>query len=232
MGADMAAWIQASMAPGGSPRSGGFKRADANHRVKSSRAFSNALITEVTVPKLDGASKEALYFDIGFEAEQVVLGKASGETIGAILGVKPKAGRVCDFRIEIGSLPCARVAAVDAFTWKCAVASGGRVGRRPVRRTDSATVPDLRLSIAAADYMAWADAATKWFVDGQAMEGDEMAGRIVFLAANLRDELGSIELSNVGFRRFVHPVAEAGGTQAERFSVELYVEAMAFKLKG
>ncbi|MEW6736348.1 MAG: hypothetical protein AB1489_33965 [Acidobacteriota bacterium] len=39
---------------------------------KTSRsAFVDALITEVTVPKLDGSSKDAAYFDLEWEAETV-----------------------------------------------------------------------------------------------------------------------------------------------------------------
>jgi hypothetical protein len=230
MGKAMADWIRAAFDKGATPMNGTFKAADFNQRVTATRSFTNALITEVTVPRLDGASKEPLLFDIGFEAERVELGKGGGETIGSILGLKPKLALASNFRIEIGKLPCERVVAVDAFTWKCAVVTSGT--RRITRRMAAATVPDLKLSIAAADYPAWAEAATKWFIQGESLEAQEMAGRIVFLAANLRDELGSIELSNVGFKRFDHPEAEAGTAQVARFNVELYVEAMSFNIKG
>ena len=230
MGQAMADWIRAAFDKGATPMNGIFKAADFNQRVTSTRGFTNALITEVTVPRLDAASKEPLLFDVAFEAERVELGKGGGETIGAILGLKPKLALASNFRIEIGKLPCARVVAVDTFTWKCAVVTSGT--RRITRRTTAASVPDLRLSIAAADYPAWAEAATKWFIQGESLEAQEMPGRIVFLAANLRDELGAIELSNVGFKRFDHPEAETGTGQLARFDVELYVEAMSFNIKG
>ena len=93
------------------------------------------------------------------------------------------------------------------------------------------TVPDLRLTISSADYDAWAEAAKKWFIDGEHLEGNETAGRITFLGPNLVDELGSIDLVNVGFTKFERPAAVANSEQIERFAVELYVEKMLLNIK-
>src|SRR5262249_51490526 len=92
------------------------------------------------------------------------------------------------------------------------------------------TVPDLKIAISMADYQAWADAAKKWFVDGEHLEGNEMTGRIVFLNPNMKDEIGEIELQNVGFKKFSKDDLEANSEKIARFNVELYVEKMLFKL--
>ena len=91
-------------------------------------------------------------------------------------------------------------------------------------------MPDLKLAISYADHDAWAQAAPKkWFVDGHHLEADEMTGRIVFLGPNMKDELGEIELKNVGFKKFSDDDAEANSEKIKRFNVELYVEKMTFK---
>ena len=183
------------------------------------------------MPKLDGSSKDPAYFDLEFEAEQVGWSPGGGEDIRGKVGPEPKAWLCSNFRVEMGGLPCSRVASVDAFTWKCAVASDqlGTV-REPTRHPAKVTVPDIKLSIGMADYQAWADSARKWFVDGQHLEEHEMQGRITFLAPNMKNEIGGIDLINCGFKKFSQDDFEANSEKIARFNVELYVEKMAFTL--
>jgi len=232
MGKGMYDWIKAAFDKGYITKNGTFTSADFNYKAQSSLTFSRALITEVTVPKLDGSSKDAAYFDIGFEAEEVRWAKGGGEDIRGKIGPKQKAWLCSNFRVEIGGLPCERVATVDSFTWKCAVATD-MVGilvensKHPAK----VTVPDIKLSISYADHQAWADAAKKWFIDGERREEHEMTGRIVFLGPNMKDELGEITLENVGFKKFSDEDAEANSEKIKRFNVELYVEKMTFGIK-
>jgi hypothetical protein len=46
----------------------------------------------------------------------------------------------------------------------------------------------------------------------------------------MSDELGEVELQNVGFKKFSDEDREANSEKISRFSVELYVEKMKFKL--
>jgi hypothetical protein len=199
----------------------------------SVQEFKDALITSVTVPKMDGSSKDAAYFDIEFDAEQVRWSKGTGDDIRGKIGPKQKAWLCSNFMFEMGGLPCNRVSSIDSFTWKCAVAAD-QIGihREPTKHPAKVTVPDLKLSISMADYQAWADAAKKWFVDGHHLEENEMNGRIVFLNPNMdpKDSIGEIELLNCGFKKFSKDDMEANSEKIARFNVELYVEKMVFKL--
>ncbi len=231
MGKGMYDWIQAAFDKGYLTKNGAFTSADFNYKAMSRLDFMNALITSVTVPKLDGASKDAAYFDVEFEPEQVRWTKGGGEDIRGKIGPKQKAWLCSNFRVEIGGLPCSRVATVDSFTWKCSV-SADQIGifREPTKHPAKVTVPEIKLTISHADHDAWAQAAKKWFVDGHHLESDEMHGRIVFLDPNMSDELGEVELQNVGFKKFSDEDAEANSEKIKRFSVELYVEKMKFKI--
>jgi hypothetical protein len=231
MGKGMYDWIKLSFDKSYEAKSGSFTSGDFNYKAQSRLDFMNALITSVTVPKLDGSSKDAAYFDIEFDPEQVRWSKGGGEDIRAQSGAKQKAWLCSNFRVEIGDLPCSRVASVDSFTWKCSVAPD-QVGifREPTKHPAKVTVPDLKLSISQADHQAWADAAKKWFVDGYHLESNEMNGRIVFLDPNMKDELGEITLLNVGFKKFSKDDFEANSEKIARFSTELYVEKMEFKI--
>jgi hypothetical protein len=81
-----------------------------------------------------------------------------------------------------------------------------------------------------ADYQPWAEAAKKWFVDGFHEEKDEMTGRIVFLGPDMKTEIGSIDLLNLGFKKFSPNDMEANGEKLARFDVEFYCEAMKFNI--
>ena len=231
MGKGMYEWIKASFDKGYVTKNGTFTAADFDYKAQSSLTFFNALITGVTVPKLSGDSKDAAYFDVEFEAEQVRWAKGGGEVIKGKIGPKQKSWLCSNFRVEIGNLPCNRVASVDSFTWKCAVAAD-MVGifRENTKHPAKVTVPDIKLAISYADHQAWADAARKWFVDGQHLEADEMSGRIVFLGPDMKAELGSIDLMNLGFKKFSDDDAEANSEKIKRFNVELYCEGMKFNI--
>ena len=233
MGKGMYDWIQAAFDKGYMTKNGAFTSADFNYKAMSRLDFMNALITSVTVPKLDGSSKDAAYFDVEFEAEQVRWSKGDQSDIRGKIGPKQKAWLCSNFRVEIGSLPCSRVATVDSFTWKCSV-SADQIGifREPTKHPAKVTVPEIKLSISHADHDAWAQAAKKWFVDGHHLESDEMTGRIVFLDPNMTDELGEVELQNVGFKKFSDEDSEANSEKIKRFNVELYVEKMKFKINS
>jgi hypothetical protein len=231
MGKGMYDWIKQSFDKTYASRNGSFVSGDFNYKAQSRLDFQNALITSVTVPKLDGSSKDSAYFDIEFDPEQVRWAKGGNEDIRSKVGPIQKAWLCSNFRVEIGDLPTNRVASVDSFTWKCSVAPD-QVGihREPTKHPAKVTVPDIKLSISQADHQAWADAAKAWFVDGQHLEGNEMTGRIVFLDPNMKDELGEITLLNVGFKKFSKDDFEANSEKIARFSVELYVEKMEFKI--
>jgi len=231
MGNGMYQWIKASFDKGYQHKNGTLLSADFNYKAQSELTFMNALITGVTVPKLDGGSKDAGYFDVEFDAEQVRWAKGSGADLTAKFGVKQKAWLCSNFKIEIGSLPCQRVATVDSFTWKCAVAPD-QIGtfREPTKHPAKVTVPDLKLGISMGDHDAWSQAARKWFVDGNHLDSDEMNGRIVFMDPSLKNEIGEITLEHIGFKKHNHEDHEANSEKIARFAVELYVEKMTFKL--
>lgn len=231
MGKTMYDWIKAAFDKGYITKNGSFTSADFNYKAQSQLTFMGALITGVTVPKLDGSSKDAAYFDVEFECEQVRWAKGGGEDIRGKVGPTQKMWLCSNFKVEIGGLPCQRVATVDSFTWKCAVAADMLgVFRENTKHPAKVTVPDIKLGISYADHDAWSQAAKKWFVDGHCTEADEMTGRIVFLDPTMKEEIGEIELHNVGFKKFSDDDAEANSEKIKRFNVELYVEKMVFKI--
>lgn len=231
MGRSMYDWMKAAFDKGYITKNGTFTSADFNYKAQSQLTFLNALITEITVPKLDGASKDAAYFDIGFEAEQVRWAKGDNSDIRGKIGPKQKQWLCSNFKFELGGLPCTRVSSIDSFTWKCAVAAD-MVGAfvENTKHPAKVTVPDLKVTFSGADAKAWDDFAFSWFVGGKRTEADELSGRIVFLGPDMKKELGEITLLNVGLKKYSDEDHEANSEKLRRKVAELYVEKMEFKL--
>lgn len=233
MGQGMAKWIQQSFDKAYVPKNGTVTVANFDFKAESQMTFQSALITSVGFGKLSGDSKEPIYLDIEFQPEQVRWAKGDQKVITGKYGIKPKAWLASNFIFEMGSLPCQRVASIDAFTWKCAC-SPDQVGvtREPTYHPAKVTVPDIKVSISMADYDPWAQAAKKWFVDGHHLGGDEMQGSITLLgpAMDPGKPVGKIDLINCGFKKFSKQAFESGKEGIARFDVEFYVEALKFTL--
>jgi hypothetical protein len=218
MGKPMADWLSKSLAQPSTPISGSFVIADFNYKAQQEISFLNAALTSLTIPALDGASKESGALIAGFEAEQVRVAAGSGNDIRG-KATKAKAWLCSNYRVEIGSLPCSRVSRVESFSWTSAVAQDDTgIFREPTKHPAKVTIPDLKLTISAADYPAWLTAARAWFIDGKHLAGDEMAGRIVLLGPDMKAELAVISFTNLGFRRF-QTIAGGGGDTVARFAV-------------
>lgn len=231
MGKGMYEWIKMSFDKTFQPRSGSFTSADFDYRAQSTCTFYDALITAVTIPKMDGGSKEAAYFDIQFDSERVEWAKAGGESIKAKFGVKQKTWLCCNFRLEIDDMPCERVGSVESFTWKCSVVRD-QIGttRWSTIHPAKVTTPNLKFAVSYDDHDKWAKWAHDWFVLGNCADGHEKNGRLVFLNPAMDKELGHIEFDHLGLVKLEDTEATANDEKVKRFNVELYCEQMKFVL--
>jgi hypothetical protein len=231
MGKAMYKWIQASFDKGQFPQDGAVVSADNNGKAATHLDFYGAIVTSVAFPKLDGSSKDSIYLDVEFDPEEVQWKPAGGEDINATGGAKHKAWLCSNFRFDIKDLPCDKVASVDAMTWKCSVTSD-QVGifRTHTKHAGKVTVPDVKISLSMADFDRWADHAKKWFLVGEHLEGNEMEGAITLYKPDMKESVGSIDLKNLGFKKFSKQTFEANSEKIARFDVEFYCEGMKLNL--
>jgi hypothetical protein len=232
MGAELYKWIKAAFDKQFIYKDGTLSIGDFNHKSTARKSFFRALITEVTIPKLDGGDKNPAYFTVGFQPETVRMEPGDNNDIRAPIGPAQKAWLCSNFRVEIGSLPCNRVSSVDSFTLKCSTAFDDiGIFRESTLHPAAVAVPDIKVTWSYADHDELEKHAKKWFVDGNHLEGDEMTGRIVFLGPNMKDELGEIVMENMGWKSFKDDDAEGGSDKIKRCTGEFYVERMRFNIK-
>ncbi|HET9069737.1 MAG TPA: hypothetical protein VFN28_13915 [Amaricoccus sp.] len=206
MGEGMRGWIAETLDRGTATRAGRVAVGPPGGAPGFSAAFSGARLTAVSFPALDRASKEPALVSVEFAARQVRWGEGGAAVEPP---AKAKEWLRSSFRLEVGSLPCDRVVRIDAFTWTCA--ADGTV-----------TVPDVRLVISRADLAPWEAAARSWFLDRDFRDKHEMSGRITFLAPDNGAALATVELGNVGLKKFSHDEVDPSGA----FAVELYAEKL------
>jgi tail tube protein gp19 len=219
-------WIAESWNGQAKPRDGAIVETDAKLAPKARREFRHALITETTIPTLDAASKAPAQLTVKLAHEEINRKKAGGAG-GQKAGARQKQWLASNFRLELDGLETKTVTRIDAFTVKQTIAADDvgdvRISRREPGKLE---FPNLRVTFGQASLQTWADWFEDFVVKGDNGDDKEKNGAIVFLDATLKQELGRVELKNVGiFALRRQPSTD----QVARVTAELYVESMELK---
>ncbi|HET6610718.1 MAG TPA: hypothetical protein VFG83_01960 [Kofleriaceae bacterium] len=222
-------WIRQSFDRSHMAKSGELVACDFDYKAQSVREFTDALITEVTIPALDGSSKDPAYMSVTFEPERIRYRKGDGNQISGTVAPATKLWQCANFRFELGDLPCSRIAKIDSFTWKQGVTKD-QVGqfREATKHPTKVEVPNLKLTGSMADVEKWQEWHRTFVIEGKCAEGDELTGAITFLGPDMEQELARIEISHVGIISLQQAQQEANSEKIAQFEVELYVEEMKF----
>jgi tail tube protein gp19 len=228
MSTDVYEWIADSWTGQSKPHDGGIVEADFKLDVKARREFRGAVITETTVPALDAAeAKTPGQLTVKFAPESIARTKGAGK-LGGQVAAKQKAWLASNFRFELDGLDATKVSKIDAFTVKQMMAAVDVGAARDFQREPGQVeFPNLRVTLAESSAQTWSDWFDDFVVKGNNGDEREKNGAIVFLDAARKQELGRIELKNVGIFALRRP--SSAGEQIARVTAELYVESMELK---
>ncbi len=233
MGQPLIDWINASFDAQHMRAAGAIIAADADNTARSRRDYTEALITEVGFPACDAASKDASYFNITFQPEEVVMSDGDGSKLQGNVNTNQKLFLPSNFRFELGSLPCKLVSKIDAFTWKQGVVQDPIGDARIYQYTaGNITVPNLKLTLGMRDFKPWQDWFTDFVIKGNCAQENELSGSLTYLSPNREKELGRVEFQQVGIFSLSEADNEAGKDGLKTFTVELYVEKMRLSITG
>ena len=224
-------WIEAAFDGAHMAKNGEIHACDFDGDSMSVRAFHDAYISEVKIPALGGSRRGPACMTVKLTPREIKYLKGTGSQIGGELPrLRKKNWRRSNFRFELGDLPCERVARIDSFTWKLAVARD-EVGefRIPTLHPARIEVPNLKLTISMADVKPWEEWHRSFVIEGNCGDEAELDGSITFLTPNRRKALARIHLRNVGILSLDTWDEEANKEEIARFAVELYVEDMKFE---
>lgn len=150
-------WIAATVSLSYPRKSGAIITGDFNRVEQNRLQFSNALLTEITIPACDGASKEAGYITLKWAPEFTAPLPGKGAAISAPPKNQQKAWLPSNFRLTIPGLDCSKVGKIDALTIKQSV-SDGSMGAMREKQPAKLEFPNLVITLAefsAGTFYAW-----------------------------------------------------------------------------
>jgi hypothetical protein len=220
------AWITAMLSGKAASKAGAIRFLDGNGNIVNRLEFDDALITEITFPALDGASKEAAYLEIVLDPGSTRYKTGSGRQS---IGQKQKTWSPANYRLTIGDLPTKRVSKIEAFTIKQAIIqeeSGDR--RDPVRVPGKLEFPNLQITFPDGDSAPWRDWFNDFVIRGNNGDDQEKSGMLEYLASNLKTVIAQVAFAHLGIFKLTPEKVEAGSENIRRVSAELYVEQCTF----
>ena len=218
-------WVTETLDERGDSRDLELLALDVRGKIFMTRHYSDANIRNVTFPTLDASSKKSANLSVTVHYDQVHIGKGGGTVKSKAKGKSQ--WMASNFRVEIGNLPCERVAKIESLSWSIPIVQSNigsqRLGNLQV--LGKPEVSNLTLHISMLDLKPWQN----WFdefVKGELAMSSEMSGRITFLGPKQQKELASVELQNIGGVALKHGKLEANKESMMRFEVGLSVERL------
>ncbi len=221
-------WISASWKANYQRKDGSIVAADFKLDAKAEREFSNALVTETTIPACDASSKDPAYMTLKFQPEFTRTKTASGKLQAEFS--KDGAQRTwlpSNFRLEIDGLDCTRVSKIDAITVKQTVAADQIGDTRDYQLTPGKLeFPDLAVTFSQVTEQTWIDWFDDFVIKGNSGDSKEKNGRLVLLSANRQTELARIDFFNIGIFKLTDDTFQTNDDKIALSRAELYVERM------
>lgn len=222
-------WIKQSWEMKYQRKDGSMIILDGNLQPQSERQFTQALITETTIPAMDLSGKEPAYLTVKFAPETIRVGKPTTKPTGEYGLNEQKVFLPCNFKLEIAGLDCSKVMRIESFTVKHrTVTDDIGQARDSMKEPGKLEFPNLKITIPEVAAQGFVDWHNSFVIQGNNDDMKEKGGKLTFLSPNRTNELAVIEFFNMGVFRIQPDTSEGSAETARRLMVELYVERMTF----
>jgi len=229
MSKQLSDWISASWNGNYARKNGAVVVSDFNLTAVSQREFFNALVTETTIPALDGSAKEPASLTLTLAPEFTRTTKASGKVDTTT--VNQKLSLPSNFKVTIDGLDCTKIRRVNSFTVKQSAATDDIGDARDyLHEPGKVDFPNLEITLPEAAAKTWFDWFEDFAIKGNNDESKEKTGSIAFLSPNLAEELMRIDLFNLGIFKIEYDRTEAQSDQVATVTAHLYCERMALHI--
>ena len=225
-------WIAATLKGQHVRKNGSVIAADNTNRSVSELEFFNGIITGVTFPALDGASKDAASIAVSLAPEYTRAKAGSGAGAGFV----PKSLKKwtpANFRFDMTGLDGSHINHIDAITIAQKVTENQVGELRDYEKTPSSLeIPNVKLTMSEAYAGTWASWLDDFLVKGNNSNDKERDGSIVYLDYTRQTELGRLNLFGCGIVGLAPQKVPAGSEAIRRVQAELYCERMELEVKG
>lgn len=228
-------WIADFFSRKGTRKNGALIAADFNYKEKARRTFTEALISEIQMPGVDGSDKNPIYMTVKLAPEQLQYGNGTNNKIQpGDLGTdakKQKRWLAANFRLELQGLEQAlwRVQKVDGFTIKQQILEYPAGPKRfPTKVAGRLEYPNMTF------YMPLVDAAPVIEMLKDRVErnkpkvGKGITGALVYETSDGKD-LCTVGLEGVDIISVEPEKFESTAENISRVKVQIHVEKMTFK---
>lgn len=224
-------WISNFFAGKCERKNGAIVAGDFHYKERARREFSEALITELTIPKFDANDKSTVYMNVTLGVEDIVYKTGDGRELNNVGNPDAqKAWKACNFHFRIDGFECcSRATKIDSFTIKHSLVeyhSGGR--RTAVKTPGMIEYPQISFYLPEADAQPLADHFKRRGIDG------EVPGRLhgqIETFGNAKDAKFTLEFFGADIVSIQPDKSDSTSEELKQVKVDLYVERMSFKYR-
>jgi phage tail-like protein len=218
-------------------KTGAIIAADFYYKERARREFKEAIIKELTFPKLEGQDKNAAYMGVGIAVEDIIFKKGSGAKLPTPAMNPQKLWTACNFKFELAGYESAvrRTAKIDSFTVKQDLAEyhmGGQLA--PVKTPTPIEFPNIVFYVPEADAHPIIDRFTnsnKLHLKNRGGQASSLHGSITTLD-NQGRELFKLQYTGADIVGVTPEKSDASSEEQKLVKVELYTEKMEFEYKN
>ena len=227
-------WIENFFTGKPDRKNGAIVAADFTYAERARREFKEALIKELTFPKLDGQDKNAAYMTLALAVEELVfLPGRSGKLI-EIGGENQKLWTSCNFSFTLDGFEdaCKRVTKIDSFTIKQNIIEYHTgTQRAPIKTPSQIEFPQITFYVPEVDAGLFMKRFTERGVQGQVRGASKnKSGEIiVFDASEEKRPLFSLQFFGSDIVNVQPDKADATSEEIKQVKIDLYSEKMEFK---
>jgi len=212
-------------------KDGAIVAADFAFNERARREFTNALIKELTFPKLDAQDKGPAYMSIAVAVEDISFKKGGGQKIQqAITMNAQKLWTACNFRFVLDGFEqwCKRTTKVDSFTIKQNIIEHHTGSRRsPIKVPSQVDFPQLSFYVPEADAQPFFDHFTKNAIKGAERTHTKRSGQLQTYD-NEGKPLFTLEFYEADILAVTPDKSDAGSEEIKQVKIDLFTEKMTF----
>jgi phage tail-like protein len=217
-------WLRDFLKQPGEARNGSIVFLDYNHSPVRELQWTNSLISSVTFPSLDAASKGGALLTVTITPEYTRM-VTPAQSKATISSTPVKKWLAANFRVTIPGMTTNKASAVEALTVsRPHLVDDVGVSRMAVAEQGALEVGDLILTLSqsgSADFTAWVE---DFVVKGLNGKDHEKQATVTYLAPALNSTLMEVELSGVGIYRLRPDKIVGGAETIARVTASMYCE--------
>jgi hypothetical protein len=227
-----AQWIEKAFAGDFQRKTGALQAGDFFYKERARRDFTDAIITEITLPALNASDKNGAYMGVSIVPEKITFSKGGGGDISRPEGSeKQKLWTACNFVFEFDAFKGAfrRVTKIEALTIKTSVIEhhvGGQL--EPYKSGGRIDYPNITITLPEADLQPIVGGVQAYWQQKQPVQ--PMDGHIDYLDSEMK-ALATLKFTGANIVSITPDRSDASSEELKMAKVELVTETMKLEFK-